>query len=322
MVTWLVDISNWQGDISIEQIASEGYSACVCKATEGRDYKDPWFDTYIPRVIASGMIPGAYHYLRAGDGAGQAREFYNRIAAHGGPNGWLIQLDCESDGGADEMRAWADEWNRLSGNHPFLIYSGAWWWDSHTGGYRGADLTPYVWHSRYVDGAGFGSVLYENVPDDWWTPGYGGWNTATVLQFSSHGRVAGQDIDVNAFLGSVDDLRALVRSDSTTPTPTPTGGSVTDLSYAPFGKPDALGGRDAGVLLADLWGAEMTEASPYVPSQMSARTARLIRIEQKLDAISTKLDTLLSTAPGNTTVALTQDEIKAAVKAALREGVQ
>ena len=207
-ITWLVDISNWQGNINIAQIAREGYSACVCKATEGTTYKDPKFDRNIAEIKKTRMIPGAYHYLRDGDGAAQARAFHDRVKKHGGPNGWLIQLDCESDGNVAEMTAWAKEWKRLTRNHPFLIYSGAWWWP-RTKGFRGAGLTPYLWHSHYVNGTGYGSVLYQKVPAGWWKPGYGGWNEATVLQFSSSGSVAGQKIDVNAFRGTVDQLKKL-----------------------------------------------------------------------------------------------------------------
>ncbi|MEV4705505.1 GH25 family lysozyme [Actinoplanes sp. NPDC049316] len=215
-ITWLVDISHWQGDINIAQIAREGYTACVCKATEGTAYDDPTFDRNIAAVTKAGMIPGAYHYLRDGDGAAQARHFHQRVRKLGGPDGWLIQLDCESDGYGPEMAAWAAEWKRLTGNHPFLIYSGSWWWP-RTDGYRGAALTPYLWHSHYVDGSDIGSMLYRQVADSWWKPGYGGWPKATILQFSSSGKVAGRQIDVNAFRGTVEQLRALTR----TPKPAP-----------------------------------------------------------------------------------------------------
>ena len=76
------------------------------------------------------MIPGAYQFLRDGDGAAQARHLYDRVHRLGGPDGRLIQLDCESDGYGPEMTAWASEWRQLTGGHPFLVYSGAWWWRS------------------------------------------------------------------------------------------------------------------------------------------------------------------------------------------------
>lgn len=215
-ITWLVDISHWQGTIDIARIAREGYSACVCKATEGASYLDSTFARNIAATRNAGMIPGAYHFLRDGDGAAQARFFHQQVVKQGGPNGWLIQLDCESDGYGPEMSAWATEWRRLSGNHPFLIYSGAWWWP-RTSGFNGAALTPHLWASHYVTGSASGSELYAKVPDNWWTPGYGGWGNATILQFSATGAVAGQKVDVNAFRGTVAQLRALTTSPDSPP---------------------------------------------------------------------------------------------------------
>lgn len=217
MPVWLVDISNWQAGIAIEEIAREGFSACVVKATEGTTYRDPQYDGWIPRIIATGMIPGAYHYLRNSDPVAQARAFHGRVAAHGGPQGWLIQLDNEEDATWEVTAGWVAEWNRLTGRHPFLMYTGAWWWRPR--GWNGASLTPYLWHSSYVSGEGYASDLYTRVPGSWWTPGYGGWSQATILQFSSSGLVAGRLVDVDAFRGSLDQLRALARTPMTVPPP-------------------------------------------------------------------------------------------------------
>ena len=220
-ITWLVDISHWQGNIDVARIAREGYAACVCKATEGTTYTDPTFARNTAAAKKARMIPGAYHYLRDGDGAAQARHFHRQVSRQGGPSGWLIQLDCEADGYGPEMTAWAKEWRRLTNGHPFLIYSGAWWWP-RTRGFRGAGLTPHLWASRYVSGTDTGSKLYQRVPDSWWRPGYGGWEQATILQFSSTGKVAGKRIDVNAFRGTRQQLAALtVTPNKPKPPPTP-----------------------------------------------------------------------------------------------------
>jgi murein L,D-transpeptidase YcbB/YkuD len=234
VVTWLLDISNHQGAFNIAQAAVEGYSAIICKATEGRTFNDGRFDPFVPQIKAAGLIPGAYHYLRSGDGAAQAQAFHRRITAHGGPAGWLIALDCEADASWDTVVAWAGEWNRLTCQHPFLLYTGAWWWGPR--GWPGASLTPHLWHSHYVTGTGLGSELYAKVPDSWWTPGYGGWPAASILQFSSRGRVAGQDVDVDAFRGSLNDLRNLTRPGAAPPAPTAPGWPGRYLRYTP-GKP-------------------------------------------------------------------------------------
>jgi lysozyme len=265
------------GRHDVAQVAREGYSACVCKATEGVGYQDPKFDRDIPLIQASGMIPGAYHFLRDGDGAAQARAFLTRVAQYGGPDGWLIQLDCESDGYGPEMTAWAAEWNRLTGNHPFLIYSGAWWWP-RTNGFRGVDLTPHVWHSHYVPGTGYGSTLYEQVPASGWKPGYGGWNEATILQFSDAGRVAGARLDVNAFRGTVEQLRALART-PIAPKPSPPARSWTKelIMELPVLRRGAKGSQVTVLQgLLNARGQKLAEDGDYGP-----RTEAAVKAEQR-----------------------------------------
>lgn len=208
-MTWVLDLSNHQASFDLGRAAGEGYSAVLCKATEGTTFRDGRFRQHVSGAMRAGMIPGAYHYLRAGDGAAQARAFHTAVSAAGGPAGWLIALDDEADASWATTQAWAAEWRRLTGGHPFLMYTGAWWWGSR--GWPGATLTPYLWHSRYVTGSGSGSWLYGRVPTGWWSPGYGGWPQATLLQFTSQALVAGQRVDASAFRGSLDDLRQLTR---------------------------------------------------------------------------------------------------------------
>jgi hypothetical protein len=216
MTIFVVDISGHQDAFDAARAGREGYAAVICKATEGRTYNDPRFDTFIPQIKAAGLIPGAYHFLRAGDGAAQARAFHARVTAHGGPGGFLCACDNEQDATLAATKAFFAEWARLSGNHPLMMYSGSWWWTSR--GWNGPSLTQYLWDSRYVSGSGVGSDLYTKVPASWWTPGYGGWGTATLLQFSSKATVAGQPVDVSAYRGTYGQLLALAGADgSTTP---------------------------------------------------------------------------------------------------------
>lgn len=220
MVVFVADISNWQGALDAGRVVREGYAAVVAKATEGTDFRDARFGTYIAQTVAAGGIPGAYHFLRAGDGAAQARSFHTRIVEFGGPDGWLVQLDCEADASYATAKAFAVEWARLTGGHPLLLYTGTWWWGAAArAGWDGPAVTPLLWHSHYVTGSDAGSVLYGQVGDSWWTPGYGGWAHAALLQFSSTALVAGQKIDVSAFRGSLDDLRALTTSKGDDMTP-------------------------------------------------------------------------------------------------------
>jgi Glycosyl hydrolases family 25 len=223
---WVADISNWQGGIDASQIVREGYAAVVCKASEGTTFTDPDFVSWVNQIRSANGIPGAYHYIRAGNGAGQAHHFLDCLSKVGGPSGMIIQLDVEADSSWQDIQDFSNTWNAETGNHKFLIYTGQWWWGPR--GWNGASITPYLWHSHYVSGpADFGSAMYGRVDQSWWTPGYGGWSTATMLQFTSQALVAGQKVDVSAFRGSLDELKALA-GPGTPPPPPPSPSGLTE----------------------------------------------------------------------------------------------
>lgn len=271
MVTWLIDISNHQGTFDVGRAVGEGYSGVWMKATEGTTFRDGRFDAFADQVLASGAIPGAYHYLRAGSGRDQCDVFYGRIRDHGGPDGWLAACDNEVDATWETTVDFFARWRELAGDHPLFMYSGNWWWGLR--GWNGASLTPYLWDSRYVSGSGYGSELYGAVPESWWSSRYGGWGDVTVLQFSSSGLVAGRTVDVNAFRGTVDELRVLARGDGAgdvvvTPAPESGGGSGTDgdwnmgMSFDEFKNgtvaatpPPWMGGPRDSMRMGDWYGA-------------------------------------------------------------------
>lgn len=220
-----VDVHDgYQAGLSFPLLVQQGYSFAAVKFTQGTTYVRDLADEWILAAKAAGLIPGAYHWLTAADGAAQARWFCQNLAKVGGPEGLLIQLDCEDDGYGPQMSAWAAEWNRLTGGHPFFIYSGAWWWP-RTGGFGGAALTPWLWHSHYLEADA------DIIPDDpaafaaripawWWTPGYGGWPAATIIQFTSRGDAGslGNNVDLNVTNLTREQLLALTTAgDDMTP---------------------------------------------------------------------------------------------------------
>jgi hypothetical protein len=115
------------------------------------------------------------------------------------------------------VKTFIEEFKRRTNNHPILLYSGFWWWQSR--GWNASSLTPYVWDSRYVNGSGYASNLYAGVDDSWWNTRYGGWDRTTLLQFSSKGSAGGitGNVDVNAFNGTLAQLRSLTSSTSIKP---------------------------------------------------------------------------------------------------------
>lgn len=227
-----VDIhARYQGSINLALLRDQGYSFMCTKASEGTSIPSAAgltsaqfavrFLTWIEQARALGLVPGLYHWLKAGHGKLQAQFFHALVQRAGGPRGMLIQLDCEDNATYADVLDWAQEWRELSGGHPFLLYTGSWWWAPR--GWDGNKVTPYLWHSHYLsadadvtqdDPAAFAA----RIPASWWTPGYGSWPTATVLQFTSRGDAGGlgNNVDLNAFRGTREDLLALTGDDMLT----------------------------------------------------------------------------------------------------------
>jgi GH25 family lysozyme M1 (1,4-beta-N-acetylmuramidase) len=319
---WLIDAHcTYQAGLDVEKLAEEGYSALVVKATQGSSgyWAPAAFDDWTRRARAAGMIPGAYHWINNSDPIQQVDYFLRRLQSVGGPDGMLIQLDCEdtaTPATAATVTLWIREWNRRTGNHPLLFYSGAWWYPAKLGSFQVAKVASNVhqWDSHYVTGAGYASALYEAVPAGWWTSRYGGFGEVTVMQFSSAGHAGGLagGVDVNAFRGTRADLHTLAGH-------TLAGDDMGALDYGHFGKPGAgfmaeLDRADCqGALLADLVAQEMDEASDYDGHSQSARTKRLIRIENAvnalqnggvdLDALAAKVAALIPAPPTAAAVA-------------------
>jgi GH25 family lysozyme M1 (1,4-beta-N-acetylmuramidase) len=221
MVLYLYDIAgSYQAGFDVPKAKSEGFVGGVCKITEGlvngTDWdkrNKAWAYEWHRQSMDVGAYWGGYHYLRRGNGAAQARYFLDELdkVTGSGSLGCLIQLDNEADADWQTTLDWSNEFYRLTHDHRYLMYTGAWWWNVAGRRWNGYSLTPHLWHSRYVSGNGYASTLYQNTAPDWWVPNYGGWPTATILQFSSKGSCGGlvANVDVNAFRGSLADLDTL-----------------------------------------------------------------------------------------------------------------
>ena len=216
-----IDIASYQAGINIQQVVSEGYSFIFVKATEGTGYHNPYFAQHIRAARDAGALPGAYHFLRAGSGEAQAISFVAAVdEAMGSTTGVMLACDNEKDAGWATTVAFFQKVWQLTGGHHVIMYTGSWWWPH---GWDGSGLTGALWHSRYIDGEGYGSDLYARVPASWWDTNYGGWPRATILQFSNQGLVAGRFVDVN--YAQMDALRFLAMLESAPePTPDPPAG--------------------------------------------------------------------------------------------------
>lgn len=214
-----VDISSWQRGIDLAQVAREGYEFCVVKVSEGpygdgTSYLNPSYGPQIDAAQRAGLLTGAYHFLVQTPAEAQVDLFLDTV---GDVAGKLIMVDYEAypnfpelDPTMGTLTEFVTELRNRIGGHPILVYAGQGYWNSPppNGPIRDLDVT--TWDAFYPlhPQAGLGSVLYEQAKDLGWGERWGN-QEPEFWQFSANGRVAGMEIDVNAFSGTREELYAL-----------------------------------------------------------------------------------------------------------------
>ncbi|MGH3148790.1 MAG: glycoside hydrolase family 25 protein [Rubrobacter sp.] len=224
-----VDISDWQRGISLAQVAREGYDFCVVKASEG-PYGDgtstlnPSYGPQIDAAQRAGLLTGAYHFLVETPARAQVDLF---LDAAGDVSDKLVMVDYESypnfpslNPSMETLRAFVTELRERIGDHPILVYAGQGYWNSPPPNGSIRDLRVTTWDAYYPlhPQGGLGSLMYEQIKDLGWGERWGN-QEPKFWQFSASGRVAGMEIDVNAFSGTRAELYAL--ADMTPPAEDP-----------------------------------------------------------------------------------------------------
>jgi len=203
--TFGLDISHHQDPpLDLEQCAREGIDFVFIKATEGSNYQDPAFRPNLAEAQRAGLIPAAYHYVRAAATAAAQVDNVKRTVPPGVP----VIPDIEDGSGDVPLAREVVQRLEAAGYRVPLMYLPRWYWQ-RLGSPSLAGLPP-LWSSRYPDNV-VGSIADEiaDVLTSYWT-GYGGLDVA-VLQFTSSSRIAGrQPIDANAYRGTRDQLAALL----------------------------------------------------------------------------------------------------------------
>ena len=204
------------------KVKAAGIDFAIVKATEGNGFTQSTLAANLRGMRASGIIPGVYHFLVSDayvSGAAQCDYFLSKV---GDVSDLIVALDVEVEGnlakqpGISAVKSFAARFAERVPGHPLVIYSGRWYWGSasYMGNPNGAGLTPYLWDSKYITTPQRvpPATIYPNVPSNFWTPGYGGWATSTLLQFTAWPSVAGVTgaSDASAFRGTAVELRRLL----------------------------------------------------------------------------------------------------------------
>lgn len=280
MTTFFPDISSYEAGLAIQP----GTVAVIAKATEGTYYRDAEYANFKAQAARVGAVFSAYHFLKAGNGAGQADYCHAMVGST------PVMLDVETEGTSKPTVADCAAFiarMRALGGRVWGAYFPRWFW-----GQVGGDLGSL--------GVAIVSSSYTAYSDTGpgWAP-YGG-ATPAIWQYTDAQNYGGQKVDFNAYRGTVQQLTALING--TTITPAGDDVQLTDQVTIP----------PAAVAAFPDYGFN----SPTIDVQAALgwTAARTSHIANQTGRVEAKLDQLLSRP------APTADQIGTAVAAHLSGG--
>ena len=107
-----IDISNWQAGISPSALPID---FCICKATEGIGYTDPYCDGFIENCKAGNKLWGFYHFARENEPEDEAQYFYDECKGyfnHGIP---VLDYETSNYNNKDWCERFLNRLHELSG---------------------------------------------------------------------------------------------------------------------------------------------------------------------------------------------------------------
>lgn len=146
----VVDISEWQGPVSLAQAKSlkSETSFVIVRVQYGSNYKDIQYSNTIKNLEKAGTPYGVYSYSRyinASDAKQEARDLYNRA-----PNAKFYVNDAEeltttSGYYSSAVTSWGAQMQSLT-NKPVVLYSGSYFYNNYIGTMRNYDA---FWEANY-----------------------------------------------------------------------------------------------------------------------------------------------------------------------------
>ncbi len=92
------DLSEYQGNVDMDLLASQNIRFVILKATEGSGHTDPFFETNRTNAIASGMLTGAYHFFSFDSSAvTQAEQYIRTVGSLSGMMRPAVDIELYAD---------------------------------------------------------------------------------------------------------------------------------------------------------------------------------------------------------------------------------
>ena len=215
MTLYGIDISEHQNGLSLRQAKAEGIQFVILRLCDGT-YRDKVFRSHLADAEQNGLLTSTYWYLRApSEGTTIAQQVDVIDQQLGGRKDLGVWIDVESVRGSQKLLTGDDVWAakrelERRGYHVPGIYSGAWYWENMPGGEPSMNGLGYLWVSNYgANNRGTPDQIYPGDTSSRWLYPLGN-RKPDLLQFGSNGHVAGfTAVDVNAWRGTLDELKAV-----------------------------------------------------------------------------------------------------------------
>jgi len=266
MTIFYPDVSSYQTGISFA-----GCVIAVAKATEGTGYTNPDYAHAQVRAADAGAYFCAYHFLHAGNGAGQASYAHSVVGSEVplmidfepayNPNGTISSAPQITDA-VDFINEY-----RALGGKAYLLYLPHWYWEGNLGQASLAsliDLGMLLVSSNYT--------TYSDAGPGW-AP-YGGM-TPIIWQYTSSATLNGvTNVDMNAYKGTLANfqVQAVSGGQSQGGSGSPSEPTLSEGATGPA--VDTLQTR------LNVWGATLTVDGDFGPATLAA--VKAFQTEQKL----------------------------------------
>ncbi len=198
MTIFYPDVASGQTGVSFS-----GAPIAMVKATEGTNYTNPDYGPAKLRAKEAGAFFCAYHFLRAGNGAGQADHAFSVV----GSTPLMLDVETETLNGVTstpsvtDAAAFVSQYRALGGVI-YLLYLPRWYWAS----LGSPSLAPLIELGLLLVSSNYTS--YSNSGPGW--ASYGGM-VPVVWQYTDSGTLNGvHRVDFNAYQGTLAEFQSQV----------------------------------------------------------------------------------------------------------------
>lgn len=206
-VVFGVDVSKYQDGYSLAAAKNAGVEFVIISTGDG-DISDNVYQSHYDDAASAGMVISAYHFLRAEREGSTIQAQVDASLRSMGDKKAPMWLDCETPGGMPLHEiARAKQLFEQAGVRVLGVYCTANWWENMPSGEPPTAPLGAVWVANYgQDNAAPLHSLYGQVNHSVWDYPVGD-QKPLLWQFGQRGIVAGKLVDVNAYRGSIEQLR-------------------------------------------------------------------------------------------------------------------